>query len=143
MTTGALRTAAISLAVCGDPVICRALVLILRSPAYDVRHVPVASMGDPGALAGVQVVLLAPERDSERRRAILGLVEAAIGADKVHLLELNSTFEDNPELCGEHTWSDSSISWPCSTEELKRHIRAVLVGSPTTGMIDHSGRWEE
>lgn len=142
MTTAALSTAAIRLAVCGDPVICRALVLILRSPAYDVRYVPVVSMGVPGALAGVQVVLLAPERDFEHRRAILGLVEAAKGADKVHLLELNSTFEDNPELCGEHTWSDSSISWPCSTEKLKRHIEAVLVGSPPMGMIDHSGRWE-
>ena len=126
VTMAALSTAAISLAVCGDPVICRALVLILRSPAYDVKHVSVASLGFPGALAGVQVVLLGPERDPERRRKTLGLVEAAIGADEVHLLELSSAFEDNPEPRGAHSWPDSSISWPCSTEELKRRIQEAL-----------------
>ncbi len=122
-----LRRPAITLAVCGDPVICRALVLILRSPDYDVKYVPTASLGVSGSLAGVQVILVASERDNERRRTILELVEEAIGADQVHVLALSAAFENRPELRREHAWADHKISWPCSTEKLKRRIEVAMI----------------
>ncbi|CAA9456234.1 MAG: hypothetical protein AVDCRST_MAG02-2306 [uncultured Rubrobacteraceae bacterium] len=37
-----------TLAVCGDPIICRALVLLLRNPDYNVRYLPDTSLGVSG-----------------------------------------------------------------------------------------------
>lgn len=116
-----------TLAVCGDPVICRALVLLLRAPAYDVEYLPIASLGLPGSLADVQVLLLALERDAQRRKAIVEMVnEATVGAE-VHVMELSALYEGRSEPRRGHVWSDGKVPWPYSTEEeLKRHIEDAL-----------------
>lgn len=132
---GVLSTAAITLAVCGDPVICRALVLILQCPDYDVKYVPTASLGAPGALGGVQVLLLALERDGERRREILELLEEATDGSEIRVLELSAAFEIGPERPRERAWAEGKIPWPCSTEELKRHIKIALTDGPPTGGV--------
>jgi hypothetical protein len=43
----------ITLAVCGDSITCRALMLVLRGPDYDVRFLPAASLGESGSLADI------------------------------------------------------------------------------------------
>ncbi len=115
-----------TLAVCGDPVTCRALVLLLRAPGYDVGYLPTASLSAPGSLAGVQVLLLASERDAQRRKATLELVSEATAATEVHVLELSNAFEVGPEQRGGHDCSGRKVPWPCSTEKLKLHIEDAL-----------------
>ena len=46
--TSCLRFDQATLAVCGDPIICRALVLLLRNPDYNVRYLPDTSLGVSG-----------------------------------------------------------------------------------------------
>lgn len=122
----ALGSAQATLAVCGDPVICRALVLLLRSPGYDVEYLPVPSLGEPGSLADVRVLLLALERDDRRRKATLELVSEVTVGTEVHVLELSTAFEKRSGPRGEHVWADGKVPWPCSTEELKRYIADAL-----------------
>ena len=124
---GGLRSTRATLAVCGDPVICRALVLLLRTPDYDVGYLPVASLGAPGSLADVQVLLLALERDAQRRKAALELVDEATAGAGVQVLELGYAFGGRSGQPREElVWSDGRVPWPCSTEELKRHIEDAL-----------------
>lgn len=126
MISGLSSTRA-TLAVCGDPVICRALVLLLRTPDYDVGYLPVASLGAPGSLADVQVLLLALERDAQRRKATLDLVNRATAGAEVQVLELGHAFEGRSGQRKEKpVWSDGTVPWPCSTEELQRRIEDAL-----------------
>jgi hypothetical protein len=126
--TSSLRFSQATLAVCGDPIICQALVLLLRGPDYDVRYVPDASLGVSGTLRGVQLLLLALERDTERRRTVLELLDRTPDADGIHVLELASAFESRPEQRRERTRADRKVSWPCSTEQLKQQIDVALTG---------------
>ena len=50
----------IVLAICGDPVVGRALVLLLRSSLYDTKFISISFLSDAGALEGVRLVLLTP-----------------------------------------------------------------------------------
>ena len=127
-TSGASSTRT-TLAVCGDPIICRALVLLLRGPGYDVRYLPAASLSVAGTLTGVQVLLLALEREAGRRRVIMELLDRATDAGDVHILELTDGFEGGPERRRESARAERMISWPCSTEQLKQHINNALAGS--------------
>jgi hypothetical protein len=122
---GSTRTA---LAVYGDPIVCRALVLLLKGPNYDVRHLPAASLGLAGTLDGVHILLLALERGTECRRSIFELLDSATDADGVHVLELTSALEGSSEQRRQHDHADRKISWPCSTEQLKRRIDTTLAG---------------
>jgi hypothetical protein len=115
-----------TLAVCGDPIICRALVLILRGPDYEVRYLPTDSLNVAGALTEVQILLLALERGTERRRMVLELLDSAKDADGVHILELTAGFESIAERRRQPARAERKISWPCSIEQLKQHINTAL-----------------
>lgn len=123
---GSTRTA---LAVYGDPIVCRALVLLLKGPDYDVRHLPAASLGVAGTLTGVRILLLALERGTECRRGVFELLDSATEADGLHVLELTSAFVDSLERRRQYDHAGRKIPWPCSTEQLKRHIDTALAGS--------------
>ena len=125
-----LSSAQATLAVCGDPIICRALVLLLRGPDYDVKYLPIASLGAPGALAGVQVLLLALERDATHRGALLDGLKEATDATKIHVLELTAAHDSRPEWPRGYVRSNRGVPWPCSTEELKQHIGQTLSNKP-------------
>jgi hypothetical protein len=117
-------------AVCGDPVVGRALVLLLQGPRYDVRFVPASSLGEPGALEGVGVVLLTPtwELNGEGRDALLTALKGAPGAAEAPILELTSS---NGTRIGEvRVGPEHTVSWPCSTEEVERRIQASLLSDP-------------
>ncbi|CAA9451942.1 MAG: hypothetical protein AVDCRST_MAG01-01-4691 [uncultured Rubrobacteraceae bacterium] len=93
-----------------------------------MRFVPAASLSVAGTLTGVQVVLLALEREAEPRRVILELLDRATDASGVHILELSDGFESESERRRESARAERKISWPCSTEQLKRHINNALAG---------------
>ena len=125
-----LRSDQATLAVSGDPIICRALVLLLRGPAYEVKYLPVASLDAPGTLAGVQVLLLALERDAAHRGALLRGLREATDTDKVHILELADARGGRPEWPRWSRPSGRRIPWPCSTDELRQRIESTLSNSP-------------
>ena len=117
-------------AVCGDPVVGRALVLLLQGPRYDVRFVPTPSLSDPGSLEGVQLVLLTLtwELNGEGRDALLASLRGAPGAVEAPILELTSSGgarNGEARVAPEHT-----VPWPCSTEELERRIQDALLADP-------------
>jgi hypothetical protein len=119
-------------AVCGDPVVGRALVLLLHGPRYDARFVSAPSLGEPGALEGVELVLLAPawELNGEGRDALLASLKGASGATEAPILELTSSFSKVARIGEERAGSGHTVPWPCSTEELERRIQAVLLVDP-------------
>ena len=118
----------IKVAICGDPVVGRALVLLLRRSRYDARFSPCASLIEPGALEGVRLLVLTPtwEINAERRQALLASLRAALGAMGAPILELSSSYAEwrNGDA---HVGSEHIVPWPCSPEELERRIEAALL----------------
>ncbi len=119
-------------AVCGDAVVGRALVLLLGGPRYDVRFVPASSLGEPGVLEGVELVLLTPtwELNGEGRDALLASLRGTPGAAETPILELTSSFSEGTQNGDVRAGPEHTVSWPCSTEELERRIQAALLAAP-------------
>lgn len=120
----------VPLAVCGDPVIGRALALLLGGSRYDAKYLDAASLREPGALDGVRIVLLTPTPGSERSEVPLAaLRDAPGGVAEVPVLRLLS-FSGRTRAEGEQDRSEYAVPWPCSTEELKRRIETALLAAP-------------
>ncbi len=124
-------TARMVVAICGDPLVGRALALLLRSSLYDARFLPVSSLSEPGALEGVGLLLLTPtwELDAEGRAVLVASLRGASAAAAAPILELTSSTGEarngEARLKPEHT-----VPWPCTTEELERRIQAALRAAP-------------
>ena len=119
-------------AICGDPVVGRTLVLLLRSSLYDARFMTTSSLDEPGSLEDVRLVVLTPtwELNAGGCEALLASLRDRSDAAKVPpILELTSSSggarNGNARLRPDHT-----VSWPCSTEELERRIEAALLTDP-------------
>lgn len=121
-----VSSASITLAVCGDPIICRALVLLLRDFGYDVRFLPASSLGEARALEDVHVLLLTLEQNTERREATVESLERATDIAAIPTVELVAAFQERREPQREPAWLQRKVPWPCSIRELKRHIEAAL-----------------
>jgi hypothetical protein len=118
-------------AVCGDPVVSRALVLLLDGPRYDARFVPSSSLGEPGSLEGVCLVVLTPtwELNGDGRGALLAMLRGTSGPAAAPILELTSSSYGggrNGEAV-EGVGLVHAVPWPCSTKELERRLEAALV----------------
>ena len=126
-----LTPARIVVTICGDPVVGRALTLLLRSCLYEARFQPVSSLSEPGALEGVGLLLLTPtwDLDAEGRAALMASLRDASAAAAAPILELASSTGGSRNgvapLRPEHT-----VPWPCTTEELERRIEAALAAAP-------------
>lgn len=120
----------IVLAVLGNPVVGRALALLLRGPGYDARFLPASSSSEPGSLEGVRLLLLAPtpELSTERRQAFLALLRDVPGVLEMPVLELVGPSEQVWEG-GARDGSWYATPWPCSIEELKRSIETALLAN--------------
>ncbi len=121
-------SAPVALGVCGDPVIGRALVLLIQSFRYDARFLPVSSLREPGALEGIRLLLLTEVSSPGCREALLASLEnIASGAAEIPILKLVTSSEGtrdgaaSVELRG-------VVPWPCSIEELEHRIEAALLG---------------
>jgi hypothetical protein len=114
------------LAVWGDPVVGRALALLLQNSCCDVRYLAVSSLSEPESLRDVHQLLLAPTPglSAERREAHLeSLREGALSGVPVLELVISSGGTPVGSRGGE-------VPWPCSTEELKQRIKAALLTDP-------------
>ena len=121
------RQAAVALAICGEPVVGRALARLLRGPRYDTRFVSASLLGETASLEGVRLLLLAPTPDlgAVRREALLAAL-AEVTAAGIPMLELVA-FPERAKPRHAH------MSWPCSAEQLKRCIEAVLLARGCEG----------
>jgi hypothetical protein len=119
-------SATITVAVCGDPVVGRALALLLRSDRYEARFVPVATSGEPGPLGDAQVVVLVPTPglNAGRRKVLVAALRE--GAAAIPVLELVACWVRAEP-------SDGAVPWPCSTEELEQRIEEALCAARSDG----------
>jgi hypothetical protein len=121
----------IALAVYGDPVVGRALALLLRDERYEPKFVPASSLNEPEVWHGVKLLLLTPtpELSPGRREVLLASLRDKVGPVNIPILELVFCHE---ETRGAQAWDDESVHtvpWPCSIEELRLRIEASLVAT--------------
>jgi hypothetical protein len=120
-----------TLAVCGDPVVGWALVLLLQEPHYDVKFLPISSSNEPGVLEGVQLLLLAPmpELSIGYHEALLASLRDEAAAAKIPILELVVSPEKTRGGKAQDNRFVQAVPWPCRIEELKRRVEAVLLAT--------------
>ncbi len=105
-----------------DPIVGRAIGSLLQSAGYDARFVadPITD-GSTSALVEANVVLLAPNLSAESREKVLGSDTSNPLAAGTPTLELVSEADEGQPRQGHHR-----VRWPCSLEQLRREIEAVL-----------------
>jgi hypothetical protein len=135
--TRGLSSAPITLVVCGDPIVGRALVLLLQSSDYDARFLSVPSLGQEGSLETHRLLLLTPEADAKRREARMAALNAA-GAAEIPTLELTDVTYDG-QVGASRAWSERAVPWPCSTEELKQRVETAIYGKCGADRTDPEG----
>ena len=133
--------ASVGLAVWGDPVVSRALVLLLRGSGYDARFLNASFLGEPGLLEGIQLLLITPtpKLNTKRRKALLGALRDTPEAVRIAIVELVTTFGGTGERGARERW-ESVVPWPCRTEELERRIEATLLASRAESLACRSPR---
>ena len=119
------KTTAVAVGVLGeDPLTCRILGLLLAGAGYEARTPDATTvLEDPSAtLAGVDLVLLMPGLDDERRGELVDAIRGG-PATAVPVLGLSSVLKADSE-----ERDDSLLPWPWTAEALVGAIeRAVLV----------------
>jgi hypothetical protein len=105
-----------------DPIVGRAIGSLLRTAGYDPRFVadPITN-GSRSALVEAHVVLLAPGLSAESREKLLGSGTSNPVAAETPILELVSEADEDQPRQGHHR-----VRWPCSLEQLRGEIEAVL-----------------
>ncbi len=105
-----------------DPVVGRALELLLRSAGYGATFVTADSLDEPSMLDGARLLLFfAVDPSPERRKVSLSLIKSAPGMAGVPILEVVSSPDKAQAGIGR------PILWPCRIEELRRRIEAALL----------------
>lgn len=131
------RTAIPTVAVFGrDTVVGQALELLLRSADCNVRFIAEFSLGEPGLLDGVQLLLLAPGLSTECYETLLALVDSQPSV-AIPILELVD--DDREAQVGETQVGSGhfAVPWPCRAEKLKRQMEAALLAG--SGASQDSG----
>jgi hypothetical protein len=118
----------IALTILGDPVVGRALMLLLRGSGYEAKLLPASPLlSQHLSLPGSDLLVLTPtpELSSEDREALVASLEERTSSLELQVLELATPFQETPKegMEGER-WH--YVPWPCNVEELERWIEAVL-----------------
>jgi hypothetical protein len=126
------RPAPVVLAICGDPIVGRALALLLQGRRYDTRFVPLSSSGELGSLEGARLLLITPTRalSNGRREAFVASLVSRAAAANVPILELVTPAGRTRAGRAE---PQRSVPWPCSTEELERRVDEALCAAAGGG----------
>ena len=133
MPVNGAKTTVVVVGVLGeDPLTCRILGLSLAGAGYEARTLEGTAVSeDPGAaLAGVDLVLLAPGLGDERRGELVSAIRGGSAtAAAVPALGLSSILKADPD-----EWTESWLPWPWTVEALAGAIeRAVLAPAPGGG----------
>ena len=115
------------LGVCGDPVVSRALVLILRGLDYNARFVSISSLSDSESLEGIRLLLLTPmpELSSERCKTLIASFADTGDTRRLPTLELVGASVE-AQGGGAVEGSEYFVPWPCRTENLAQRIESIL-----------------
>lgn len=107
----------------GDPVIGEALEIMLQAVGYRTRFLPESVMDEllGELLADSQLLLVAPVLSAKRRKTLLEMKLSPTTPVNIPVLELL------PANGGQHLQGGRTVLWPCSGEELKRAIDALLL----------------
>jgi hypothetical protein len=108
----------------GNPLVGRALELLLESAGYGVRLLEEPeAFEDPDLLAGVDVLLLGRGVSDERREEFLGAMASTLETATIPVLALS------PGPAGALAAEDRLVPWPGRVEDLAREIDAVLLAT--------------
>jgi hypothetical protein len=108
----------------GNPLVGRALELLLESAGYEVRLLEEPeAFEDPDLLAGVDVLLLGRGVSDERREEFLGAMASTLETATIPVLALS------PGPDGTLAAEDRLVPWPGRVEDLAREIDAVLLAT--------------
>ncbi len=119
--TGRMAAPATVVIFDGDPIVGRALKLLLRTADYSVKYVARDPLERLGTLEGVRVLLLGPGWDIQSREAVVEAVGDAPDPSRISVLELGFP----PEGAGLEP--ERYVPWPCRAEDLKRWVDAALL----------------
>ena len=113
-----------------DPLTARILGLLLAGAGYEARALDAgAVLEDPSTLlAGVDLVLLVPGLDDERKGEFVGVIEADPATAAVPLLGLSSGLTADPD-----GRAGSGLPWPWTLEALVGAIERSLLTSASGG----------
>jgi hypothetical protein len=121
----------IALTILGDPVVGRALMLLLRGSGYEAKFVPASPLLSQHLwLKGSDLLLLTPtpELSPERREALVASLDEGTRFTKMPVLELATPFQETPKGAMEgERWH--YVPWPCRIEELEGSIEAAMLSS--------------
>jgi hypothetical protein len=127
-------------AIYGDPVVGRALELLLQGASYAVRFVAggqedhVALPAEiPDEIGESRLVVLTPGLNAARRDAFLGALRARASTAGLPVLQLGEA------PAGSLVAADHRAPWPCRTEDLRREIAAALLAGGETKVRSESG----
>ena len=130
MPVDSAKPMAVVVGVLGDdPLTRRVLGLLLAGAGYEARALDgAAALSDPGsALMDVDLGLLAPGFDDERRGELVGAIEGDPATAAVPVLGLSSVMKADAD---ERT--APGLPWPWTVEAIVGAIeRAVLVPAPS------------
>ena len=126
MTQGIDSTATV-LGVCGDPVVSRALVLILHGLDYNARSVSISSLSDSESLEDIRLLLLTPmpELSSERCKTLIASLADTGDTRRLPVLELVGASVE-AQGGGVVEGFEYFVPWPCRTEDLAQRIQLIL-----------------
>jgi hypothetical protein len=111
----------------GDPVVGRALALLLRTCGYGgVRYVNRDSLEELRTLRGVRLWLLGPGWDYASLEIAAEMAGSMPAEGKGSVLGIGLPCD------GSSIRAECYVPWPCRTEDLKRRIDAALLGEPET-----------
>ena len=121
----------ILLAIYGDPIVGRALVLLLRGFRYDAKFLTASSLNEPGVLQDVRLLLLCPTMGltSEHREVLLASLRTKLGAVQTPIVELVANPQETQSDEGRAGNSIHKILWPCSIRKLEQQIEAALLAT--------------
>ncbi len=124
----------ITLAVWGDPIVSRALALLLEGSGFEARLVPAFSSPHSNALEGVHLLVLTPTPglSIEHRESLLMSLKDTLKDPKVPVLELATPPKETREG-GTRDESWYIVSWPCSLGELEQEVEAALFANHANG----------
>ena len=117
----------IAIAVCGDPVVGKALGLLLQGYRCDARFLPEQSLSELGSLECIRLLLLTPHLSAKRRDLLLASLRSVMGAVKMPILELTTNYYERIREVRVWGGQECAVPWPCSIEELRRRIEEVAL----------------
>ena len=115
----------------GDPLVARALELLLEGAGYDVRLLKELDAIRAEDLRGIDVLLLDRGLTNGRREDFLAALASTLETATIPVLSLAPSSE------GASAEEDRVVPWPCKIEDLVREIeaarRAAGGGEPLDG----------